>query len=74
MKLPTTRNRASLLADFGPLVALILLCVIFTFLNPQFASFGNIRNILDAGSVLAVIAVGITFVLMMGPSTSPSRA
>lgn len=65
-KLPVTRNRASLLADFGPLAALVLLCILFSLLSPRFATLGNLRNVLDAASILAVIAVGITFVLMMG--------
>jgi ribose transport system permease protein len=59
-------SRSALLADAGPTVALVLLCVIFSILSPQFATWGNVRNILDSAAVLAVIAVGLTFVLMLG--------
>ncbi|WP_022891316.1 ABC transporter permease [Agromyces subbeticus] len=59
-------DRATILADFGPLGALVLLCILFAFLSPQFATWGNVRNVLDSASVLAVIAVGLTFVLLLG--------
>ncbi|MFE5672959.1 ABC transporter permease [Agromyces sp. NPDC056523] len=59
-------DRATLLADFGPLAALVLLCALFAVLSPQFATWGNVRNLLDSAAVLAVIAVGLTFVLLLG--------
>lgn len=59
-------DRATLLADFGPLGALLLLCVLFSILSPQFATWGNVRNILDSAAVLGVITVGLTFVLLLG--------
>ena len=63
-----TRNprRVAWLADFGPAAALVLLCGVFAMLSPQFGTWANIRNILDSAAVLAVIAVGLTFVLMLG--------
>jgi len=61
-----SRRRTTLLADFGPLGALVLLCLVFSMLSPQFATWANVRNILDSASVLAVIAVGLTFVLLLG--------
>lgn len=63
---PRRFDRATLLADFGPLAALVLLCVVFAFLSPRFATWANVRNILDSASGLAVIAVGLTFVLLLG--------
>ena len=59
-------DRATILADFGPLGALVLLCILFSMLSPQFATWGNVRNVLDSAAVLAVIAVGLTFVLLLG--------
>lgn len=50
----------------GPPIALVALCIGFTLANPRFATFSNIRNLLDSASVLAVIVVGLTFVLMLG--------
>jgi len=52
--------------DAGPPVALIVIFAIFAALSPQFRSVANVQNILDAAAVLAVVACGITFVLMMG--------
>ena len=39
---------------------------VFAALSSPFRTVGNIQNILDAAAVLAVVACGITFVLMMG--------
>lgn len=61
-----SHRRTNLLADFGPLGALLLLCVTFSVLSPQFATWGNFRNVLDSAAVLAVITVGLTFVLLLG--------
>ncbi|BDV29899.1 ABC transporter permease [Microbacterium terricola] len=60
------RRHSTLLADFGPLSALVLLCIVFSVLSPQFRTWGNLRNVLDSAAVLAVIAVGLTFVLLLG--------
>lgn len=62
---PRRRNN-TLLAEFGPLAALVLLCLTFAVMSPQFRTWGNVRNVLDSAAVLAVIAVGLTFVLMLG--------
>lgn len=51
----------------GPAVALVLLIAIFTTLAPtSFLSGPNIANIVSQVSVLAVMAVGLTFVLLLG--------
>jgi ribose transport system permease protein len=51
----------------APTVALVLLSAIFTLLAPQtFPSPANIRNILSQTSVLAFLATGVTFVLLVG--------
>lgn len=60
------RDRGTILADFGPFGALVLLCILFSVLSPQFVTWGNARNVLDSAAVLAVIAVGLTFVLLLG--------
>ena len=38
----------------------MVLCVVWTILNPQFMSFNNISNILRQGSYIAIAAVGMT--------------
>lgn len=51
----------------GPAVALILLIIIFALLAPgSFLSGANLSNIASQISVLAVMAVGLTMVLLLG--------
>jgi ribose transport system permease protein len=50
----------------GPLVALILLCILGYVLNPAFASEGNLTNILTRSAFIGIIAVGATFVITAG--------
>lgn len=44
----------------------IVLCIVWTILNPQFISFNNISNILRQGSYIAIAAVGMTLVIIIG--------
>lgn len=63
------RRPASLVrhaARYGPLSALVAMCVVFSFTTDRFASFDNLRAILDGSAVLGVITVGITFVVLLG--------
>lgn len=53
-------------ARWGPLVALGAMVVAFSFTADGFSSLDNMRSILDSASVLAVLTVGLTFVLLMG--------
>jgi ribose transport system permease protein len=50
----------------GPLLGLILLCVIFTFTTNVFFSIRNALNILDQVTVLGILAVGMTLVIVIG--------
>jgi ribose transport system permease protein len=50
----------------GPLLGLILLCVIFTFTTNVFFSVRNALNILDQVTVLGILAVGMTLVIVIG--------
>lgn len=54
------------LKAIGPLVALILLCILGYVLNPAFASEGNLTNILTRSAFIGIIAVGATFVITAG--------
>jgi ribose transport system permease protein len=38
----------------------------FSFLSPQFRTVANLTAVIDAAAVLAVVTVGITFVLLLG--------
>lgn len=50
----------------GPLVGLILLCVVGTLLNRDFATLDNLMNVLTRTSFIGIIAVGMTFVIISG--------
>jgi ribose transport system permease protein len=51
----------------APSAALVLLTTLFALLAPEtFLSPGNIRNILSQTAVLAFLATGLTFVLLIG--------
>ncbi|HKT90771.1 MAG TPA: ABC transporter permease, partial [Paraburkholderia sp.] len=54
------------LAGVGPLIGLILLCVLGTLLNRDFATAGNLLNVLTRTSFIGIISVGMTFVIISG--------
>lgn len=55
-----------LLREAGIGLALLLLCIVFTIAAPRFASPTNITNILTQISINTVIAVGMTFAILLG--------
>ncbi len=55
----------SLLREAGIGVALLLLSVVFIFFAPNFATFANLRNIFTQISINTVIAIGMTFVILL---------
>jgi ribose transport system permease protein len=50
----------------GPLIGLILLCVVFAVLSPYFLSIRNALNVVDQVTVLGIIAIGMTAVIVIG--------
>ena len=50
----------------GPLIGLIVLCIFLSFATDSFLSFRNFVNILDQITVLGIMAVGMTFVILIG--------
>ena len=68
----TEMNRASelpisprfQLADFAPLISLATLVLVFSIVASDFLSFGTMSLILKQGAVLAIVATGLTFVLL----------
>lgn len=55
-----------LLGKLGPVLALLVLIVIVTILNPNFIAPINLLNLLRQVSVNALIAFGMTFVILTG--------
>ena len=54
------------LEKYKSLIGLILLCLIITFVTPSFLTVANITNVFTQVSVNAIIAVGMTFVILTG--------
>jgi len=54
------------LKGLGPALALILLCIAGGLLNPDFATFDNLMNVLTRTAFIGIIAVGMTFVVVSG--------
>lgn len=52
------------LTNIAPFLTLIFLVVVFTILSPSFLTLGNLENILRQISVTAIIATGLTFVIL----------
>lgn len=50
----------------GPLIGLILLCLVFSFVSPHFFSFRNIVNIFSQVSDIGIMAAGATLVIIIG--------
>jgi ribose transport system permease protein len=56
----------AMLAGQAPLITLFLLCLITTLMTDRFLSPLNLTNILVQSSIMAVIAMGMTFVIIGG--------
>src|SRR3712207_5326987 len=66
---PVSRQRQSinnLIQVAGILPILVLICILFTFLSPNFLTPGNVVNILRQASINIVLATGMTFVILTG--------
>lgn len=55
---------AARLTNIAPLVTLLFLVAIFSALSPSFATVDNLGNILRQVSITAIIATGLTFVIL----------
>lgn len=61
-----SRARLGRIGSYAPSIALIALCALFTVINSTFLTIDNFRNILDASAILMTVAVGLTFVILIG--------
>ena len=50
----------------GPLIGLLLLCLYLSFATDSFLTVRNFLNILDQTTVLGIMAVGMTYVILIG--------
>jgi putative xylitol transport system permease protein len=49
---------------YGIVAVLILLCIVLTFANQYFLTWGNIADILRQTSINGILAVGMTYVVL----------
>lgn len=54
------------LSGLGPVLALIVLALITTVMNPSFLDPNNLLNLLRQVSINGLIAFGMTFVILTG--------
>ena len=60
------RFKLGRIGPYAPTIALIALCALFTLINSTFLTIDNFRNIIDASAILMTVAVGLTFVILIG--------
>jgi ribose transport system permease protein len=60
------RNFKNSLVKYKSLFGLLALCIVITIMTPRFLTVNNLRNVLTQVSVNAVIAAGMTFVILTG--------
>ena len=53
-----------ILTQYGIAIVLVVMCLVIGFLNPVFLSAANLINILVQASIIAIIAVGMTYVII----------
>lgn len=61
-----TNALSALRGTTGPLIGLILLCIVLSFATDKFMSARNLLNVLDQITVLGIMAVGMTMVILIG--------
>jgi ribose/xylose/arabinose/galactoside ABC-type transport system permease subunit len=62
-------TRAALFArgrQVGTLVGLVALCLLLSILTPHFLTVSNLLNVMEQTTINAIIAVGMTFVILTG--------
>jgi ribose/xylose/arabinose/galactoside ABC-type transport system permease subunit len=52
--------------QFGTLIGLAVLCAILWILSPYFLTISNLLNVAEQTSINAIVAVGMTFVILSG--------
>ena len=56
----------AVLLEQGPLISLVLLCLVMSVMTPSFLSVRNLLNVLDQITVLGIMALGMTAVIVIG--------
>ena len=59
-------KRRRLPATLGPLAVLVVIVVGMTIMNPRFLSGVNLQNLARQASILSILAIGQTFIILLG--------
>jgi ribose transport system permease protein len=59
-------RRTRLPAIAGPLAILVILCIAIGIVSPRFFSAFNLATLVRQGSILMILAIGASFIIMMG--------
>ena len=59
-------NLKNVVLKYKSLIGLLILCIVISLITPRFLSIANIKNVLTQVSVNAVIAIGMSFVILTG--------
>ncbi|WP_099361214.1 ABC transporter permease [Fredinandcohnia onubensis] len=54
-----------LFRKYGLLLAFVILCTVFAIMSPVFLTQSNVTNILNQVSINAILAIGVTFVILI---------
>lgn len=60
------RNIKNILLKYISLIGLLLICITITLISPRFLTVSNILNVLTQVSVNAILAIGMSFVILTG--------
>lgn len=61
-----TPQQKALLQKLGPFIGLVVICVGLAFLSPDFLTVGNMMDVMRQVSINAIIAFGMTLVILLG--------
>lgn len=64
LKIKRVSNK--LMGERGPLIALLGLCIVLSILTPYFFTVSNVFNVIRQSSMIAILGVGMTFVIITG--------
>lgn len=59
-------NFKDIVMKYKALLGLLVLCIVMSILSPRFLTVPNIKNVFTQVSVNAIIAIGMTFVILTG--------
>jgi len=65
-KIITNGRMGELVRRSGVFIGLLLLCAALSFLTPFFLTVSNILNVIRQTSIIAIVGIGMTFVILTG--------